>query len=94
MALAMVALIGAGLFYRSFRNASGIQPGFDRTNISVSQFYLSNAGYSAEEQRDFCRTLRERLESKPGVIGVTYSDVVPMSTASGTGSTPMAPARR
>ena len=88
MALAMVALIGAGLFYRSFQNASGIQPGFDRTNISVSQFYLSNAGYSAEEQRDFCRVLRERLESKPGVIGVTYSDVVPMATASGAGSTP------
>ena len=88
MALAMVALIGAGLFYRSFRNASGIQPGFDRTNISVSQFYLSNAGYSAVEQRDFCRILRERLESKPGVVGVTYSDVVPMSTGSGAGSTP------
>jgi predicted permease len=88
MALAMVALIGAGLFYRSFRNASGIQPGFDRTNISVSQFYLSYAGYSAEEQRDFCRTLRERMESKPGVVGVTYSDVIPMSTASGTGSSP------
>jgi predicted permease len=88
MALAMMALIGAGLFYRSFQNASGIQPGFDRTNISVSQFYLSNAGYSAEEQRDFCRMLRERLESKPGVIGVTYSDVVPMATASGAGSTP------
>jgi predicted permease len=89
MALAMVALIGAGLFYRSFKNASGIEPGFDRTNISVSQFYLSNAGYSAEEQRDFCRVLRERLESKPGVAGVSYSDAVPMSTASGFGSTPM-----
>jgi len=89
MALAMVALIGAGLFYRSFRNASGIQPGFDQTNISVSQFYLSYAGYTAEEQRDFCRTLRERMESKPGVIGVTYSDVTPMSAASGSGTTPL-----
>ena len=88
MSLAMVALIGAGLFYRSFKNASGIEPGFDRTNISVSQFYLSYAGYSAQEQRDFCRVLRERLESKPGVVGVTYSDVIPMSTASGAGSTP------
>ena len=88
MTLAMVALIGAGLFYRSFHNASGIQPGFDRSSISVSQFYLSYAGYTAEEQRDFCRILRERLESKPGVVGVTYSDVVPMSTASGAGSTP------
>jgi len=88
MALAMVALIGAGLFSRSFPNASGIQPRFNRANISVSQFYLSYAGYSAEEQRDFCRILRERLESKPGVVGVTYSDVIPMSTASGAGSTP------
>jgi hypothetical protein len=88
MALAMVALIGTGLFYRSFKNASGMDPGFDRTNISVSQFYLSYAGYSAQEQRDFCRVLRERLESKPGVVGVTYSDVIPMSTASGAGSTP------
>jgi len=88
MALAMVALIGAGLFYRSFQNASDIEPGFDRTNISVSQFYLSYAGYSAQEQREFCRILRERLESKAGVVGVTYSDVIPMSTASGAGSTP------
>ncbi|HWQ54132.1 MAG TPA: ABC transporter permease [Bryobacteraceae bacterium] len=88
MALVMVALIGAGLFYRSFRKASGIEPGFDRTNVSVSQFYLSYAGYSAEEQRDFCRMLRERMESTPGVIGVSYSDVVPMSTISGAGSIP------
>jgi predicted permease len=88
VALAMVALVGAGLFARSFRNASHIEPGFDRTNVSVSQFYLSNAGYSAEEQWEFCRLLRERLESKPGVVGVTYSDVVPMATASGAGSTP------
>ncbi len=88
MTIVMVALIGAGLFYRSFQNARRIEPGFDRTNISVSQFYLSYAGYSAREQRDFCRNLRERLESKPGVIGVTYSDAVPMSTASGAGSTP------
>jgi predicted permease len=88
MALVMVALIGAGLFYRSFRNASAIAPGFDRTNISVSQFYLSNAGYSAREQWEFCRILRERMEAKPGVIGVTYSDVIPMTTASGSGSAP------
>ena len=88
MALVMVALIGAGLFYRSFQNARRIEPGFDRTNVSVSQFYLSYAGYSAQEQRDFCRNLRERLESQSGVIGVTYSDTVPMSTASGAGSTP------
>ena len=88
MGLAIVALIGAGLLWRSFRNASAIQPGFDRTNVSVSQSYLSYAGYSGPEQWRFCRELRSRMEAKPGVIGVTYSDVVPMSTPSGGGLTP------
>jgi predicted permease len=88
MALVMVALIGAGLFYRSFQNASAIAPGFDRTNVSLSQFYLSNAGYSADEQRQFCFKLRERMEAQPGVVGMTYSDVIPMSAVSGSGNTP------
>ena len=79
IALAMVALVGAGLFYRSFRNACAIRPGFDMSNVSVSQFYLSYAGYSAQEQWQFCRTLRERMEAVPGVEGVTYSDFVPMT---------------
>jgi predicted permease len=80
VALAMVALVAALLFLRSFRNASRIAPGFDTRNVVVAQFYLSNAGYSAEEQRTFCRTLRERMESVPGVVGVTYSDFVPLTS--------------
>jgi len=77
VALAMVALIGAGLFLRSFQNARGVQPGFDRAKMSMSQFYLPNSGYSRQEQHLFCRELRERMERQPGVIGMTYSDVPP-----------------
>jgi predicted permease len=84
VALATVALVGAGLFFRSFRNASSIQPGFNTYGTSVSQFFLSYAGYSAQEQRQFCRTLRERLETYPGVMGVTYSDWVPLAAMLGT----------
>ena len=80
VALAMVALVSAGLFVRSFQNAIGIEPGFDTRNVSVSQFYLSNAGYTAEEQWTFCRMLRERLEAAPGVLGVTYTDFVPLTS--------------
>jgi predicted permease len=82
--LATVALIGAGLFFRSFQNASGIRPGFDMSNISSSQFYLSYAGYSADEQSRFCRMLRQRMEAIPGVIGVTYTDWVPLGSVAGT----------
>jgi predicted permease len=80
VALALVALVGAGLFLRSFRNASRIEPGFDTKNVVMSQFYLSNAGYTAQEQHQFCRTLRERMEAVPGVIGVTYTDFVPLTS--------------
>ena len=80
VALAMVALISAGLFLRSFGNASRIAPGFDINNVVVSQFYLSNSGYTAEEQWAFCRRLRERLETEPGVVAVTYSDYVPLTS--------------
>ena len=80
VALAMVALISAGLFLRSFGNASRIEPGFNTRNVSVSQFYLSNAGYTAAEQRSFSRRLRERVEALPGVLGVTYADFVPLTS--------------
>ncbi len=83
--LATVALIGAGLFFRSFQAASSVQPGFDMTNMSMSQFYLSNAGYSGPEQHLFCRKLRERMEAQPGVIGMTYSDVVPLAVPGNSG---------
>src|SRR5215472_7426382 len=79
VALAMMALIGAGLFLRTFQNASDVQPGFDMSNMSMSQFYLSNAGYSAQEQHQFCRKLRDRMQGPPGVLGMTYSDVVPLA---------------
>lgn len=79
VALAAVALVSAGLFLRSFRNASRIDPGFDTGHVAVSKFHLSNAGYTAQEQWSFCRTLRPRLEALPGVQAVTYTDFVPLT---------------
>jgi predicted permease len=79
VALATVALIGAGLFLQSFRNAQAIDPGFHTDDILVGQFYLSAAGYTGRQQREFCIRLREALEAQPGITGVSYSDTVPFS---------------
>jgi predicted permease len=79
VALATVALVGAGLFLRSFRNAAAIEPGFDTGNVTLAQFYLSYSGYGWKEQHDFCRRLRERLEQAPGVVAVNYSDQIPLT---------------
>ena len=79
VALASVALICAALFYRSFVNASAIYPGFERKGVLIGRFYLSSAGYSAQDEVRFCRLLRDRLRTAGGVSEVTYADQVPLS---------------
>ena len=83
VALALVALIGAGLFAKSFEIARRIRPGFDPGHVLVSNLYLASAGYSLPERKLFCRRLRERMESQPGVTAATYADMVPLGFDSG-----------
>jgi predicted permease len=78
VALAAVALIGAALFARSFQGARNLHPGFDANNVLVAHFYLANAGYSAEQEKQFCRRLRERVDTAPGVLDMSYSTFVPL----------------
>jgi predicted permease len=83
VALAAVALIGAGLFLKSFQTARGIDPGFAPDGVALAQFDFSTAGYSAQQTDDFCRRLRERLERQPGVTAVSYEDSVPLGFSGG-----------
>ena len=83
VALAVVALIGAGLFVKSFQLARAIQPGFDPHQVAVAQMNLSAAGYDAHQADVFCTRLREVLERQPGVTEVSYADYIPLSVAGG-----------
>jgi predicted permease len=83
VALAVVALIGAGLFVKSFQLARTIQPGFDPHQIAVAQMNLSAAGYNAGQADSFCVRLREALERQPGVTAVSYGDYIPLSVSAG-----------
>jgi len=78
VSLALVALIGAGLFVRGFEATRKISPGFDPSHVLLSQFYLYTSGYNLEQRKQFCVRLREKLESAPGVTDVAYSDGVPL----------------
>ena len=62
VALALVALVGAGLFAKSFQASAGINPGFDARNVAVAYFPLASAGYSMPERKLFCRRLRAGQE--------------------------------
>jgi hypothetical protein len=58
---------------------AGWRWGSTRRTSLTGQFYLSAAGYSGAEQREFCRRLRQRMEQVPGVVAAGYSDVVPLN---------------
>ena len=83
MALAVIALIGAGLFVKSFRRVSEIRTGFDPEHVAIARLDLSAASYDAQQADSYCVRLREQLERQPGVTAVTYTDYVPLSIASG-----------
>jgi predicted permease len=78
VALAVMAVIGAGLFLKSFQTARGIYPGFQAEGVALAQFDFSTTGYDAQQTDGFCRRLRERLEHHPGVTAVSYDDSVPL----------------
>jgi len=78
MALAVVTLVGAALFLKSFQAARAIDPGFSPYGVALAQFDFSAAGYDAQQTDNFCRHLRERLGQLPGVTAVSYDDSVPL----------------
>src|SRR5579864_7592479 len=78
VALAVVALVGASLFLKSFERARAVDPGFAADGVALAQFDFSTAGYDAQQTDTFCRRLRDRMEQLPGASGVSYDDSVPL----------------
>ena len=78
VALAVVALVGATLFLKSFERSRAVDPGFSPDGVALTQFDFSTAGYNAQQTDAFCRRLRQRLEQLPGVTAVSYDDSVPL----------------
>jgi predicted permease len=78
VALAVIALVGAGLFIKSLAGARAINPGFSPDGVALAQFDFSTTGYDARQVDNFCRRLRERLQQRPGVSSVSYDDSVPL----------------
>jgi predicted permease len=67
VALSLVALVGAGLFVRSLRNAQQIDPGFDTENVLLMSFDVGAMGYNDARSQEFYRQTAERLKTLPMV---------------------------
>lgn len=78
VALAVVALVGAGLFLKSFQNARAFNPGFDPTRILLAGLDLSTNNYSRDQNLNLIHRATQTLEALPGVKEVSVSEDVPL----------------
>lgn len=79
VALALVALVCAGLFMQAFEQARRINPGFDPDHVLLTQFYLATNGYTLDQRKEFCRQLARKMMAVPGVVDTAWSDGIPLS---------------
>ncbi|HEY4989546.1 MAG TPA: ADOP family duplicated permease, partial [Opitutaceae bacterium] len=78
VSLAVIALVAAGIFLRTFKALRTTAPGFVPEGQALVHFDLSAAGYSQEQADSFYRRMTERLQRDPGVIGTSYADTEPL----------------
>jgi predicted permease len=78
LGLALITLLGAGLFLLSLRNAQRIDPGFDTRGLAMMNFNLGTQGYDRAHGIQFYRDLKQRIETLPGVRGATVAGFAPL----------------
>ena len=67
VALSLVLLVGAGLFARTLRNFTNLDPGFDRDHLVTVGIDTHLIGYSQAQLTALYRRLIDRVEALPGV---------------------------
>ena len=77
-ALALVLLVGAGMFIQSLNKLRNIDLKLDATNRYIVHFNPQAAGYSPAQVEALYRTLEDRFHAIPGVQKVGVSSYTPM----------------
>jgi predicted permease len=87
ISFALVALVGALLFVRTFLNLGGANIGFDTASLMTMRLAMSGEAYEEEDARlRRVIDLVQRIEAVPGVRAAFASNFVPLSGGGGGGS--------
>ena len=78
IALALVALVGAGLFVRSMQSAQRIDPGFESKKLFVFAFDLGALHYDEGRGQQYFRAAIDRAKAVPGVESATIASNFPL----------------
>lgn len=79
VAMSLVLLTCAGLFFRSLDKAQRTNPGFDPDHVLLAWFDLGPLNYTSARGIEFDRQLLTRLKTLPGVQSVTLADFSPLN---------------
>ncbi|HET9743448.1 MAG TPA: ABC transporter permease [Terriglobales bacterium] len=79
VALSLVALVGAGLFVHSLRNAEQIDPGFEVKHELTMNFNFAAAHYPQPKAEQFIRDVVDRVRALPMVANASIADAPPLS---------------
>lgn len=78
IAIALVLLTTCGAFLRSYQKMLAVDPGFRADHVLVAGFQLPIDQYKTYIAADnFNREVMDRLSSKPGIVAVGVSSMVP-----------------
>jgi putative ABC transport system permease protein len=79
VALSLVLLVGAGLFFRSFVTLFKTDPGFNPDNVITMNLILSATKYKEESQTiAFYTDLVQRVKAEPGVQSAAAVNYLPL----------------
>ena len=83
VALSLVSLVAASLFFRAVRHAYTIDPGFDENHLAVFMMNPEQVGYDAVQLQAFHRDVKDRVSALPGIAAASWASNMPFwSTAS------------
>jgi putative ABC transport system permease protein len=83
IAIALMLLVVSGAFLRSFEKMLAVDPGFRPDNVLVAGYQLPLNQYPTDASVDvFNRAAIDRLSSKPGIVAVGITDMLPASGSS------------
>jgi len=86
VAMALVLLVGASLFVRSFLNLQSASPGFDTKPLLTARFFMSGESYATDDLKaQRVEDVARRIEALPGVTSVFASNFVPLDAGGGNG---------
>jgi predicted permease len=78
MALALITLVGAGLFLHSMQNAQKTALGFESKNLLAMNFDLAALHYEEGRGQQFYRAAVEKVKSSPGVASASIASNFPL----------------